>query len=718
MSLFHYNKYKICISPKSAKRQGLRIGDVVRRQYFDGKNTIYSLMTVLETGTDIITTLEGEDQESPYFVGALLDGDVPQNGQILDFVRVTNLFDEDRSGAMYLTASDSDAPYMDVIDGMAQEKSLYLQEGIKRISTGESFDFPVNGTVRHPERMVIAYKIRASRVIEDISLTFGYVDGNETDGTDLINISTGWEYKLSLITIDYPGQYDRHLTLEPELTGEDWCEIKNLNIIRLSDIASFADSTKTRIGKLQGIIDPTFGKLDGYGAYFRNLYATCNVGIAGTLTAGDESGFASTFYVGRIHKNCLINSSSGNFMHTVDKKTDESPPAGIGDVFLIPEKGVTLIAQTQSWAEEHQGEKYSFSFWAKGISGTLAVFQNGHPLQEIKIDSQWKRYHISFVTRYEEPDDFLIGIIPDVAGAMFCSPQLETGERATLYQATDSQLDDTDQYGAWFSRGGVGGTIQNPLLKLNADGSISAGDGSFVINPDGTGYFAGGRFKWTKDTITLQDVVIRWEDFDDEAKENLRTKYVAINGTSLFHYKDALDENSCEPDEINLFATEYNFTATARRWQYMDIIGNWKDIAGSNSDYLRLLPASHFWEGRDVLTLRYAANLNGSEYVETYTISKQYDGADSYSVYIASVNGNIFRGGVISTTLSARVLKGGEDITEQIPGKNFCWLRTSDDKEKDSLWNSVPHTGKTLEITGEDVYRKAVFDCEVTLSTQ
>ena len=119
MSLLNYNRYKICISPKSAKRQGLRTGDVVRRQYFDGKNVVYSLMAVLETGIDRITTLEGEEQESPYFIGALLDGDVPQNGQILDFVRVTNLFDEDRSGAMYLTASDSQSPYMDVIDGMA-----------------------------------------------------------------------------------------------------------------------------------------------------------------------------------------------------------------------------------------------------------------------------------------------------------------------------------------------------------------------------------------------------------------------------------------------------------------------------------------------------------------------------------------------------------------------------------------------------------------------
>lgn len=753
MSLLNYNRYKICISPGSAKRQGLRTGDVVRRQYFDGKNVVYSLMTVLETGIDTITTLEGKERESAYFVGALLDGDVPQNGQILDFVRVTSLFDEDRSGAMYLTASDSQSPYMDIIDGMAQEKSLcyprgdnacrytltpggilsgeYLsyKDGCSRVFSILCNGIPLQGQcgleqtigkgLENPQKVIISYKIRASRDFPSLPFSLGYADGTETDGSGTVAVSTEWQYKLTVITIDYLPGYERHFKLDLSgLEPGDRCEIAGLNIIRLSDIATFSDSTKARVGKVQGIIDPTFGQLEGYGAYFQRLYATRDVNIAGTLTAGDETGFASTFYVGRIHKNCLINSLYGNFLHPVKKAAGEQPPAGIGDIFPVPTEGVILIAQTQNWAKAHQGENYCFSFWAKGTSGSLSVSQNGHLLQKIEIDSQWKRYHIPFVIRYEAPEDLLIGIAADITGAMFCSAQLEKGERATLYQATDGKLADTDGYGAWFARGGIGGTIQNPLLKLNADGSISAGDGSFVINPDGTGYFAEGRFKWTKDTITLQDVTIRWEDFDDRAKENLLAKYVTVTGTNLFHYADALDESRCEPAEITLFATEYNFTATARRWQYMGSGGNWKDIPGSHSDYLKLLPASHFWEGRQVLTLRYIASLNETEYLETFTISKQYDGADNYSVYIASTGGNVFRNGVISTTLSARVLKGCEDITERIPEKNFLWIRVSASAADDARWNATPHTGRTLEITGEDVLGKAVFDCEVIISTQ
>ena len=61
------------------------------------------------------------------------------------------------------------------------------------------------------------------------------------------------------------------------------------------------------------------------------------------------------------------------------------------------------------------------------------------------------------------------------------APQLEAGRNVTPYQATDEALSYTDDYGAWFNKGGIGGTIQNPLLRLNEDGSIVSRDGSFVI---------------------------------------------------------------------------------------------------------------------------------------------------------------------------------------------------------------------------------------------
>lgn len=174
MAIFNYKKYKISLAPNSCKTQGLRVGDIVRRQFFDnqleqviktdaqgnpvrdqdgnivktytGKHveTVYNLMCVLETGEDYVSQLLEDGTpvldeagnpvqfKQPWFIGALIDGidSPPQQGQVLDFARVTSLFDTDRSGALYLTASDDQAPFMDVIDGIGRNESLCWPEDI------------------------------------------------------------------------------------------------------------------------------------------------------------------------------------------------------------------------------------------------------------------------------------------------------------------------------------------------------------------------------------------------------------------------------------------------------------------------------------------------------------------------------------------------------------------------------------------------------------
>ncbi|RHH14365.1 hypothetical protein DW228_06080 [Bacteroides fragilis] len=759
MSRYNYGQFKILIDPDSRKVQGLQEGDVVCRQYLDGENLIYSLMVVLRTGIDILSDKTGKELRSPYFIGALLEGNEPETGELLDFIRVTNLFNANRSGALYLTASDAEAPYLDVIDGMATENTLcFPYMGTSTADQADSRKYGIAGTefltseyrasvkdvyrvfrmtrndvanpdrrivglkqilerkVANPQRIIISYKIRASRPLKDVELRFGYADEREIDGKDIICIGTGWEYKLSLITIDYPETYTRSLTIDltAQLQKNDWCEIGELNLVLLSDIATFSNGTKARVGKIRGIVDPVFGFLDGYGAYFQNLYATKNVNIAGTLTAGDEKGYASTFYVGRIHKNCLINSLYGNFVQPVAIVPAEKAPAGIGDVFQLPAGSIGYKCQHEAWAVSHDKQKYCFSFWAKG-KGCLSLLQNGRNLTDISIDETagWRRCYISFVIEHQPGNDFVIEF-ECTAPVLFCSPQLEPGDLPTLYQATDNELKITDEYGAWFCQGGIGGTIQNPLLRLNPDGSIEAGNKSFVIHPDGTGYFAGGRFKWTEDTITLQDVTIRWEDFDEQTQESLLPKSVHLTGTDTFHYQDTFEE-TCEPSEITVVATEQNFNGTLQRWQYLATDGNWKDMG--TGMMIRITPALPVWENRNVLTLQYVSLWNQTEFAETFTISKQYDGLDSYSVYITSSQGNIFRNGMISTTLTATLYQGGIDVTDKIPEHHFRWTRVGRNPEDDILWNEAAHTGKSLEVSAKDVLNKAVFDCEVTLST-
>ncbi len=751
MSVYRYSRYKIRIDADSKKTQGLQVGDIVRRQYAERNSSIYSLMAILETGIDVI----GE-KESPYFIGALLDGDEPQSGELLDFVRLTNLFDISRSGAMYLTASDSDAPYMDVIDGMATEHSLcfptmadgtvdipdkskYSVYGDGITATYKNADTEASRIIRiskldnssqavglkltfeesvaHPERLLVSFKIRASKDGCNIPLAFGYTNGVKFDAEDLIQSSAEWSYHLWVITVEYPKQYSRSLTvdLSEALTAtNDWCEIADLNIVRLSSVSVFTDATKARVGKVSGIIDPVFGVLEGYGAYFQNLYATRNVNIAGTLTAGDESGFGSTFYVGKIHKNVLPGSLSCAFSGS--EKTEQIPPVGVGECRYIVSDSY-IYAQSADWRKERIAKYYCFSIWIRSEeTGTVRFYQDEHLIGEVTIETpnQWIRHKVAFPILTSEAMQMSIGISADIP-LLLTAPQLEAGRMATPYQATDATLNYTEDYGAWFNKGGVGGTIQNPLLRLNDDGSISSRDDSFVINPDGTGHFASGRFKWTKDTIELREVTIRWEDLDEDAQEQLKPRSVSLTGGTTFHYANSLSEE-CEPLSIDIVATEYNFEAQSRLWEYLAADGIWKDT-GNRSSLFELTAGFHGWEGRDVLTLRYTATIDGTEHSSTHTVFKLYDVDPSYTVYVESKHGTTFRNGIISTTLSAHVYRGGEEITDLIPEGNFSWRRTSLDKESDAIWNSAQHYGKEIEITEDDVWCKAVFDCEVEIST-
>ncbi len=741
MAVYNYSKYKIRIDSDSQKTQGLQVGDVVRRQYVERYQSIYSLMVVVETGVDVI-----DGKESPYFIGALLDGDEPKSGELLDFVRITSLTNSDRSGAMYLTASDSDAPYMDIIDGMATERSLcyptmaggtvdipdktkyavygnatteYRNEDsdanrIIRITGSGSYGLKqtLEESVSHPERLLLSFKARASQNAE-ASISFGYTNGEKMDAEDTISLSTEWEYKLWVFTVEYPKQYSRSLTLDFFNAGE-WCEVADLNVIRLSSVAVFTDATKVRVGKVSGVIDPVFGVLEGYGAYFQNLYATRNVNIAGTLTAGDENGFGATFYVGKIHKNVLLDSLLCGFEGA--EEVNASSPLGIGKCVRLSADS-NIHAQSGEWREERVGNYYCFSAWiyAEDV-GSVRFYQDEHLIGDIVIDQveRWIRHKVAFPIRSSEAPTMSIGISCNLP-LLVTAPQLEAGKLPTPYQATDGTLNYTDEYGAWFNRGGVGGTMQNPLLKFNDDGSISSRDGSFVINQDGTGHFASGRFKWSKDAIELRDVTIRWEDLDEEAQEQLKPRSVSLTGGTTFHYTNALT-GECEPQSISIIATEYNFEPESRRWEYLATDGAWK-YADNNSSLFELPSDYHGWEGRDVLTLRYTALLNNEEYTATHTIFKLYDGEPTYSVYVESKNGTTFRNGIVSTTLVARVYRGGEEITDLIPDGNFLWRRTSKDKESDEIWNSAQHYGQELEITEEDVWYKAVFDCEVEIST-
>jgi hypothetical protein len=107
---------------------------------------------------------------------------------------------------------------------------------------------------------------------------------------------------------------------------------------------------------------------------------------------------------------------------------------------------------------------------------------------------------------------------------------------ATQYQPTDEVIYATDDYGAWFNRGGIGGTIQNPLLQLNFDGegAIGTRTKSFLLRPNGSGYLANKNIKWKEngDVEFGEHVTLRWTNLDSEIQDKISSGGYALSISS------------------------------------------------------------------------------------------------------------------------------------------------------------------------------------------
>lgn len=824
-------KYQILIAPDSKKVQGLQTGDIVRRQYFDGTNVIYSLMCVLSYGTTKRFSTEAQydadglpifkadgkiatvdvERDVPYFIGALLEGDAPQTKELLDFARITNLFNIDRSGALYLTASDSQAPFMDVIDGIGRNKSLCWPENI----ASEAFEDPhsqyiVRGSclsqqykgyengnnriirltrnsastgfcglnqefyelVAAQKRVLVSYKARANKAVT-VNAEIAYsAAGDVKDAEWTEDFAEDWHYHFQAINVLNSGRHLRTFKLDLQNLGVgDWVEIADFNIILLDSISNFGDATSMRIGKLDGVTDPVFGTLSGYGAYIQKLYASQTAHISGTLTAGDENGFASTFYAGKIHRNCFRNSCDVNFLTpvTIDNDTLINP-TGMGNVYRTETSSeMRMFSQSREWLDEHTDKRYCFSFWAYAQKPCqIGVKQNGKTIGSIQIASdqthEWRRLHVFFDLLKPDNDgeNMVMGIVPSFSNSLYQSvagsvdpdermlfitaPQLESGEYCTQYQPTDDILNETDDYGAWFARGGIGGTIQNPLLRLNYDGTgaIDTRTNSFRLNQDGSGHLANENIKWDSNgKVTFgKDVTLNWDNLGKDAQDEMANRYMRILGQDTFTIigqEDSKTGKTCSPASIVMSLEEVGFESTSsqRQW-YLQIGDNWVAIPGANGPTLEVFPDSCYWlgfvtdppttdedgnpltyHGESRVSFQCVIKLNDSRtYTDTFNIVKQY--VQGYTVKVTSSKGNAFQNGVCSTILTATVYYQGQPVSTEYALEHFTftWHRYKiDDLMTDLGFLDLDVTdGDNVLTLNYNMDGTDVFVCELGLA--
>lgn len=96
------------------------------------------------------------------------------------------------------------------------------------------------------------------------------------------------------------------------------------------------------------------------------------------------------------------------------------------------------------------------------------------------------------------------------------------------------------------------------------------------------------------------------------------------------------------------------------------------------------------------------------------TIDNIIDNTIAYNVTIYSSNGNVFKNRDIETVLKAVVMKGQENITNQLSNSSFLWTRTSKNTEADEIWNqSHAGVGPQITITQADVDSQATFNCSI-----
>lgn len=214
--------------------------------------------------------------------------------------------------------------------------------------------------------------------------------------------------------------------------------------------------------------------------------------------------------------------------------------------------------------------------------------------------------------------------------------------------------------------------------------------------------------------ITLGNVERTQNEQNKLIAKRTNAQFITLIGDQVFTYSDDITK-VVDKESITLTAAEYNFVGKPeeRKWQYF-YNNAWVDIPGTfNTLTFTLHHQSAIWHGLDYVLIRYSV---GDKY-DQMTIIKVYSGVGELKVVVISDYGDIFMNGNIDTTLRAYAYWGGEMINDQLPENAFQWYRISNDRNADELWNF--HEGKDkkeVHIDETDVYKKAVFECEVTIN--
>ncbi|USK72608.1 phage tail protein [Peribacillus asahii] len=89
----------------------------------------------------------------------------------------------------------------------------------------------------------------------------------------------------------------------------------------------------------------------------------------------------------------------------------------------------------------------------------------------------------------------------------------------------------------------------------------------------------------------------------------------------------------------------------------------------------------------------------------------------TYTVYLDSSKGLIFKNGDINTTITARVFKGETEVTDTLLDSAFRWKMYDEQGNLDSVWSDTHNgVGNQVQVSSNDIQIKATFTCDVDLN--
>jgi hypothetical protein len=87
-----------------------------------------------------------------------------------------------------------------------------------------------------------------------------------------------------------------------------------------------------------------------------------------------------------------------------------------------------------------------------------------------------------------------------------------------------------------------------------------------------------------------------------------------------------------------------------------------------------------------------------------------------WKVELISSNGLTFKNNIINTTITAKVYRGKDNITNTLPTTSFIWNKVNSDGTVDTVWNNEHvGVGNTITIDGSDIDKRATFSCDIDI---